>query len=174
MHDKRYKELIQDFNPNVESGDQRHTTADPGDGSHAHRCALRRLCLLAFSTRHDQFVSRINAKHNLIDQLRDHGEKEDRAFSLYYASTTLDPAAPTPSSPLLQESYLALDTPKLPYLLKILHDEGASNATFSARPRFIILAQWQPVLWVTGDVPQLPRHPLRDRLAKPIYKSSGA
>ncbi|KAL4963587.1 uncharacterized protein BDV14DRAFT_190863 [Aspergillus stella-maris] len=80
------------------------------------------------STRLDQSISRVNAKHDLIDQFRDYGEKEDRAFSLYYASTTLDPAA----------SYLAMDTPKLKYLLKILHDEGAFNATFSAR-----------VLWVT-------------------------
>ncbi|KAL4794210.1 hypothetical protein BDV19DRAFT_365403 [Aspergillus venezuelensis] len=54
-----------------------------------------------------------------------------------------------PSSPLLRASYIAMDTPKLRYLLKILHDEDAFNATASARPRFIILAHWQPVLWVT-------------------------
>ncbi|KAL4952045.1 hypothetical protein BDW69DRAFT_195990 [Aspergillus filifer] len=81
---------IQDFRPNLESGDQRDTTAGPGDGSHAH-------------------------------------------------STTLDPAVPMPSSPHLQASYL----------FKILQDEDAFNPTVSARPRFIILANWQPVLCLT-------------------------
>ncbi|KAL4806742.1 hypothetical protein BDV18DRAFT_168363 [Aspergillus unguis] len=150
QHDKRYAQLTEDFNPNLVSKNG-YTTADPCDGSHAHRCALRRLCLLAFSTRLDQFVSRVNARYDLTDPLKDHAERQDRGFALYYANTALDPAVPMPSSPLLQASYLAMETPKLRYLLKILHDEGAFNESTSAEtkpPWFIVVAHWPLILWV--------------------------
>ncbi|KAL4946825.1 hypothetical protein BDV06DRAFT_768 [Aspergillus oleicola] len=80
---------------------------------------------------------------------------------------------PMPSSPLLQASYLAMDTPKLRYLLEILHEESSFHSTVSACPRFVILAHWQSVLSLT-DFPKLPRHSLRNRLALALNGSSGA
>lgn len=149
MYNERYEVLLREFQPNADP--TQYTSADPGSGSHAHRCALRRLCLLAFSPRLDKFVSRINAKHDLTTQMKDHAEKDDRGFALYYANTALDLSVPMPSTPLLQGSYLAMDTPKLRILLKILHDEDIFDTTtaVAARSRIIIVAHWPLILWVT-------------------------
>ncbi|KAL4786315.1 hypothetical protein BJX76DRAFT_355220 [Aspergillus varians] len=112
--------------PNVEP--TVYTSVDPGDGSHSHRCTLRRLCLLSFSTRLDMFVPRINARHDLTDQLRDIGPKRGHAIHS--------------SSPGIPSSH---GYPQA----QISPRKGAFNTTATDRPRFIILAHWPLVLWLT-------------------------
>ncbi|KAL2827574.1 hypothetical protein BDW59DRAFT_179088 [Aspergillus cavernicola] len=140
LHNQRYTHLIKEFQPKgprTKSEATRFTSADPGHGTYSHKEAFRH-----------SFISRINAEHDLIDRLQHYTEKDDRGFAVFYANTTFDPAVPIPSNPLLQGCYLAMDAPKLRYLFKILHDEGAFNATAASPPRFIVIANWQLVLWV--------------------------
>ncbi|KAI9374719.1 hypothetical protein BJX61DRAFT_532170 [Aspergillus egyptiacus] len=152
LHDQRYTSLVSGFRPKgprSKSKLYQYTAADPSDGSNSHRRALRGLSILAFSTKLDRFCLRISARHDLIDRVQHYAGKEDRGFGIFYANTTLDLTVPAPSDPLLQACYLAMDAPKLRYLLKILHDEGAFNTTAAKPPRFIVIANWPLVLWVT-------------------------
>ncbi|KAL3475507.1 hypothetical protein BJX99DRAFT_259278 [Aspergillus californicus] len=144
LHFQRYHDLINELEPK-----------GPQSKSEVTQCteatpALRSLCMLAFSTKLDTFISRITAQHDLIDRVEHYAQRADRGFALFYANTTMDVTVPAPSNPLLQALYLAMDAPRLRYLLKILYDEGAFDNTTAAKPPcFIVIANWPLVQWVT-------------------------
>ncbi|KAL4736235.1 hypothetical protein BDV11DRAFT_18194 [Aspergillus similis] len=105
-------------------------------------------CVLTFSLRLDQFVPRVNVKHDLFDQL------QDRGLAQCYTSLTPYPGRTKPctaSTSFLSCQEILL---RLSYLLKILHDEDdedASHTASTSSPRFAIIANGQLVLWVTKN-----------------------
>ncbi|KAJ5363985.1 uncharacterized protein N7496_009698 [Penicillium cataractarum] len=113
-----------------------------------------RLSLLAFSPLLDKFIRKLGQTEELRPYIKGHLSGEDRGFSVFWAATCEQRnTEKIPATRAAQAAYLAKDSPRLRYLVRIMDtmgafDEPASGPALKDPPRFFILCKWPLSLWL--------------------------
>ncbi|PLN85895.1 hypothetical protein BDW42DRAFT_190405 [Aspergillus taichungensis] len=123
---------------------------------------LRRLELLALIPRMEDLHRRGSSLY--ANQVFTRATMDDAGLSVLWRSTNQDKANMTPAGRVQQTKYLAHDTPKLRYLMRIMAEEGIMFTHPPAKRR--VFCQWPAQRVVGSDVPHR-------ELAEEVFAAGG-